>query len=240
MGERLAWVQAYRPRSKGGPRPDQQKVGQDMFTKNGWHQKWPLHWEAMRGNVQAIYTLCDWNSWAMDPNQPMLDYSYAEPIQIAALFGQLEAMKALIILGANAFGPPNTQGNTAESGAVMERHHHVTLFLVDFALREMQKTAVQKVLLDSTQQLGCVLEPHPKKVGARIKEIDPYGQAAFKYPWLQPGFVVLFMNSTPISDMKMNTIMGGIAMLPQCELMVVSRRFNLSGFNTFYKSLGYK
>ena len=30
-----------------------------------------------------------------------------------------------------------------------------------------------------------------------------------------------------------------IAMLPQCELMVVSRRFNLSGFNTFYKSLGY-
>ena len=37
---------------------------------------------------------------------------------------------------------------------------------------------------------GTGYRPHPKKVGARIKEIDPYGQAAFKYARMKTSFRV--------------------------------------------------
>lgn len=47
------------------------------------------------------------------------------------------------------------------------------------------------------------------------------------------------MNSTPIIDMKMETIMQGISMLPQCELMIVDRNFKLAGLQKIFKEYGF-
>lgn len=223
VDERTWWIQMYRPRAKGGPNPAQMKAGHDLFAKNGWHQKWPLHFAAMRGDVNQIRSLCDWNGWAMDPSTPMSDSGYAEPIHFAAQYGQLEACKALVILEADPFRQPNMLGNTPESDSVQNNHNHVTVFFLDLALREMKGTFLKKIMLDSTQQLGVAFNPNPNKKGACIKSIDPYGQAAFKYQWLRPGQVVMFMNSTPISGMKMDTIMHGAyhtyLCCPLCRLL---------------------
>ena len=67
----------------------------------GDKMKWPLHWAAMIGDIEAIYALV---AAGHDPNVKMTDWFDSEPLGWAASFGQCKAIEALCEAGADPMG----------------------------------------------------------------------------------------------------------------------------------------
>jgi len=85
----------------------------------GDKMKWPLHWAAMIGDIEAIYALV---AAGHDPNVKMTDWFDSEPLGWAASFGQCKAIEALCEAGADPSRPANLAGNTPLSDAQREGH----------------------------------------------------------------------------------------------------------------------
>jgi hypothetical protein len=65
----------------------------------------------------------------MDPNLKMTSWFNSEPLGWAASFGQLDAVKTLIEVGADPGRPPNKAGFTPITDAEREKHSEVSFFL---------------------------------------------------------------------------------------------------------------
>jgi len=70
---------------------------------------------------------------ARDPNEKMGEWFDSEALGWAASFGELDAVRELIICGANPLRPANKAGETPKSDAQRERHTHVVNFLTAYA-----------------------------------------------------------------------------------------------------------
>jgi hypothetical protein len=119
--------------ANAGPRPDQhQQI--IIFKDKNWHNKWPLHYAAMIGDLAQIrqYICIIDGVQQIDPNLQMTDWYNSSPLSWASGFGQLKAVMLLISLGAVHTGSSNAMGFNPKSDALRESHMHVVTFLDDF------------------------------------------------------------------------------------------------------------
>lgn len=119
--------------SNAGPRPDQhQQI--IIFKDKNWHNKWPLHYAAMIGDLALIrqYASVIDGVQKIDPNLQMTDWYNSSPLSWASGFGQLKAVMLLISLGAVYTGLSNAMGFNPKSDALREGHMHIVTFLDDF------------------------------------------------------------------------------------------------------------
>lgn len=93
--------------------------------------EWPLHNAAMHGDVARIKRVCLRES--VSPNSRCSVLYNMTAISFAAWFGHLEAVIALIKLGANPFPAPDTANSTPWREAVHNEHHEISLFLFKYA-----------------------------------------------------------------------------------------------------------
>lgn len=97
--------------------------------------EWPLHAAALKNDSSAIIQLIQQKN--IDPNQQCLHPQYglnSTPILMAAEYGQLSAVIALIQYGADPFIHPDASGHTPYSIAVMKKQKAVVSFLEQYAL----------------------------------------------------------------------------------------------------------
>jgi hypothetical protein len=91
---------------------------------------WSLQYAAAIGDCDTIRRLC--LTQGVDPNLKMTSWFDSEALGWAASFGQLDAVKTLIEVGADPGRPPNKAGFTPITDAEREKHHDVVFFLKQY------------------------------------------------------------------------------------------------------------
>ncbi len=124
------WMNDY-DTSGCGPREDQKK-SYGWFEGQGWVNRWPLHYAAMKGDVKTIKSLIE---SGRDPNEKMTDWFDSEPLGWSASFNELSASIPLIQGGADPLRPANKAGNTPLKDAERERHTKSINFFKEYEKR---------------------------------------------------------------------------------------------------------
>lgn len=116
----------------GKPRQDQLSKGIQWMENMKLKDKWPLHFAAMSGDVNAIETLL---KMGISATTQMTELKNAEPIGFAAAFGQISSLVALILAGADPLKRHNSEGSTPMMSARREGHVHVVKFLEEYEIK---------------------------------------------------------------------------------------------------------
>mmetsp|Transcript_3462 Transcript_3462/g.6112 ORF Transcript_3462/g.6112 Transcript_3462/m.6112 type:complete len:274 (+) Transcript_3462:85-906(+) len=104
------------------------------YRRLRWDEKWPLHFAAIKGDIETINTLLQQKP--DNPDEINVDSGYLTPLQTAASLGQMGAMIAFILHGADPLLPPNHNGVTTMSlAADQDELGHIVSFLEQYSLQ---------------------------------------------------------------------------------------------------------